>query len=51
MDARKDREIIRLWNLLRLQQKEGRSTTSVLRQLKKAMAERDGFLESSRDAA
>jgi hypothetical protein len=45
MDAGKEREIIRLWNLLRLLAREGRPTASVRRQIEKALAERE------RDAA
>jgi hypothetical protein len=45
MDAAKDREIIRLWNQLRLLEREGGSVAIVRRQLKKALAERE------RDAA
>lgn len=41
MDAAREREIIRLWNLLRLLQREGRAANSVLRQLEKALAERE----------
>jgi hypothetical protein len=45
MDDAKDREIIRLWNQLRLLKREGPSVAPVLRQIKKALAERE------RDAA
>jgi hypothetical protein len=45
MGAGKEREIIRLWNCLRLLKKEGRRTGAVLRQIEKAMAAR------KRDAA
>jgi hypothetical protein len=45
MDAKKEREIIRLWNLLRLLEREGRPTAFVRRQIEKALAERE------RDAA
>jgi hypothetical protein len=41
MDAAKEREIIRLWNRLRLLKREGRSIAAVLRQLEKALAERE----------
>jgi hypothetical protein len=41
MDAAEDREIIRLWNRLRLLEREGRSVAIVLRQIKKALAERE----------
>jgi hypothetical protein len=41
MDVDKEQEIIRLWNRLRLLQREGRSTGAVLRQLEKALAERE----------
>jgi hypothetical protein len=39
MDADKEREIIRLWNRLRLLEREGRPTAEVLRQIHKALAE------------
>jgi hypothetical protein len=45
MDATKEREIIRLWNLLRLLEREGRPTGVVRRQIEAALAERE------RDAA
>ena len=45
MDAGKEREIIRLWNLLRRLEREGRSTGVVRRQIEAALAERE------RDAA
>jgi hypothetical protein len=45
MDAGKEREIIRLWNRLRLLEREGRLTASVRRQIEAALAERE------RDAA
>ena len=45
MDAAKEREIIRLWNLLRLLQREGRPTIAVIRRIEKALSERE------RDAA
>jgi hypothetical protein len=41
MDASKEREIIRLWNRLRLLESEGRPTTMVRRLIEKALAERD----------
>jgi hypothetical protein len=41
MDAVKDREIIRLWNQLRLLEREGRSVAAVRRQIEKALAERE----------
>jgi hypothetical protein len=45
MDGGKEREIIRLWNRLRVLEKEGRPTTVVRRLIEKALAERE------RDAA
>ena len=45
MDAAREREIIRLWNRLRLLEREGRSVTAVLREIERALAERE------RDAA
>ena len=45
MDAAKEREIIRLWNQLRLLEREGRPTAPVRRQIEAALAERE------RDAA
>ena len=45
MDAAKDREIIRLWNQLRLLERKGGSIATVRRQIEKALAERE------RDAA
>jgi hypothetical protein len=45
MDAGKEREIIRLWNRLRILEREGRPAVVVRRQIEKALAERD------RDAA
>jgi hypothetical protein len=45
MVAAKDREIIKLWNQLRLLEREGRSGATVRRQIEKALAERE------RDAA
>jgi hypothetical protein len=41
MDARKEQEIIRLWNTLRLLEKERRETTAVRHQIEKALAEQD----------
>jgi hypothetical protein len=41
MDAEREREIIRLWNRLRLLQRQGQPTAAVRRQIEKAMAERD----------
>lgn len=41
MDAEREREIIRLWNRLRLLQRQGQPTDAVRRQIEKAMAERD----------
>jgi len=37
MDALKEREIIRLWNRLRLLEREGRPTAAVRRQIEKAL--------------
>jgi hypothetical protein len=45
MDAAREQAIIRLWNRLRLLAREDRSVTAVLRQIEKALAERE------RDAA
>jgi hypothetical protein len=45
MDVAKEQELIRLWNRLRLLEREGRPVTAVLRQLQRALAERE------RDAA
>ena len=41
MSAEREREIIRLWHRLRLLEQEGRSVTAVLRQIEKALAERE----------
>jgi hypothetical protein len=41
MDAEREREIIRLWNRLRLLQRQGQPTDAVRRQIEKAMAERE----------
>jgi hypothetical protein len=45
MDAATERKIIRLWNLLRRLEREGRPTALVRRQIEEALAERE------RDAA
>jgi hypothetical protein len=45
MDAEKEREIIRLWNRLRLLERQGRPVAAVRRQIETALAERE------RDAA
>jgi hypothetical protein len=37
MDPEKEREIIRLWNRLRLLKREGRSVATVRRQIEKAL--------------
>jgi hypothetical protein len=41
MNAEREREIIRLWNRLRLLQRQGQPTGAVRRQIEKAMAERE----------
>ena len=41
MDAASEQKIIRLWNRLRLLEKEGRPITAVLRQIESALAERE----------
>jgi hypothetical protein len=41
MDAATERKLIRLWNLLRLLEREGRPTASVRRQIEQALAERE----------
>jgi hypothetical protein len=41
MNAPQEQAIIRLWNRLRLLEKEGRETTAVRHQIEKALAERD----------
>ena len=41
MDAEREREIIRLWNRLRLLQKEGRPTAAVRKQIEEALAVRE----------
>ena len=43
MDVQKDREIIRLWNLLRTLQRQGRPTTLIIRRIEKALAERERY--------
>jgi hypothetical protein len=45
MDAASERNIIRLWNLLRRLEREGRPTALLRRQIDEALAERE------RDAA
>jgi hypothetical protein len=45
MDVGKEREIIRLWNRLRLLEREGRPSAAVRRQIEQALTERE------RDAA
>jgi hypothetical protein len=41
MDIAQEQEIVRLWNWLRLLEKEGRPTAAVRRQIEKALAQRD----------
>jgi hypothetical protein len=41
MNVAKQQQIIRLWNRLRRLQREGRSTTAVLRELERVLAERE----------
>lgn len=41
MDAGKERQIIRLWNQLRLLEREGRPSEAVRRQIEQALAERE----------
>jgi hypothetical protein len=41
MDAERERKIIRLWHRLRLLEREGRPVAAVLRQIEKALAERE----------
>ncbi len=41
MDEASERRIIRLWNRLRLLEKEGRPIAAVLRQIESALAERE----------
>lgn len=43
MDVQKEREIIRLWNLLRALEKAGRPTTIIVRKIEKALAERERY--------
>jgi hypothetical protein len=45
MDAAQEQEIIRLWNRLRLLEREGQPVVTVRRQIEKALAKRE------RDAA
>jgi hypothetical protein len=41
MYAEKEQEIIRLWNQLRLLERQGRPATAVRRQIERALAERE----------
>jgi hypothetical protein len=41
MDVATERKLIRLWNLLRLLEREGRPTAIVRRQIEEALAERE----------
>ncbi len=41
MSMEKEREIIKLWNLLRALQKRGQPTTAALRAIEKALEERE----------
>jgi hypothetical protein len=41
MDAATERKIIRLWNRLRLLEREGRPTAALRRQIEKALTERE----------
>jgi hypothetical protein len=41
MDPATQRKIIRLWNLLRLLERQGRPTALVRRQIEKALTERE----------
>jgi hypothetical protein len=41
MDVGKERQIIRLWNQLRLLEREGRPTEAVRSQIERALAERE----------
>lgn len=41
MDVEKEREIIRLWNLLRRHQREDRPTVEIVRQIERALAEQE----------
>ena len=43
MDAEKEREIIRLWNRLRLLERQGRPVAAVRRQIEAALAERERY--------
>jgi hypothetical protein len=43
MDAAREREIIRLWNRLRVLEREGRPIAAVLQQIEKAVAERERY--------
>jgi hypothetical protein len=40
MDVEKEREIIRLWNQLRLLERQGRPTGAIRRQIERALIER-----------
>jgi len=41
MDPATERKIIRLWNRLRLLEREGRPTAALRRQIEKALAQRE----------
>lgn len=41
MDPAKEREIIRLWNRLRFLEREGQPVAAVVRQIEKALVERE----------
>jgi hypothetical protein len=41
MDAAQERQIIRLWNQLRLLERQGRPSDAVRRQIEQALAERE----------
>jgi hypothetical protein len=41
MDTQQEQQIIRLWNRLRLLEREGRETDAVRHEIEKALAERD----------
>ena len=41
MNVQKVQEIIRLWNVLRVLQREGRPSALIVRKLEKALAERE----------
>lgn len=43
MSDAQDRDIIRLWNVLRRLQKEGRPTEFIVRKIEKALAERERY--------